>query len=121
MNKFNVPMGPYDSTQVTALIGIYILDMLDRIVNLEQVGLYRDDRIIFIPDSNASMTSKIQKKIIRAFKLLGLRTEIASNLKIDFLDVTLNLDNGTYKHFRKSNFILTDINIDSNHPRSMVK
>ena len=45
--------------------------MLGCIVNLEQVGFYQIDGIIFILDSNGPKTSKIQK-IIRAFKLLGL-------------------------------------------------
>ena len=45
-------------------MGIYILDMLGRIVNLKLVGLYRDDGIIFIPDSNGPKTSKIHKTII---------------------------------------------------------
>ena len=91
VDNCGVPTGTYDSAQVADLIGIYILDTLGCIVNLEQVGLYRDDRISFIPDSNIPKTSKIQK-IIRVFKLLGLQIEIASNWKIvDFLDVTLNL------------------------------
>ena len=105
-------MGAYDSAQVADLIEIYILDTLGRIVNLEQVGLFRDDRLNFIPNSNGPKTSKIQK-IIRTFKLLGLRIEIASNLKIvDFVDVTLNLNNGTFKPFSKSNSDPTYINID---------
>ena len=115
-------MGAYDSAQVADLVGIYILDMLGRIVNLEQVGLYRDDRIIYIPESNGPMTSNIQKKIIRAFKLLGFRIQIASNLKIvDFLDVTLNLNNGTFKPFSKNDSTRRYINISSNHPRSVLR
>ena len=59
---------------------------------------------------------------MRAFKLLGLRIEIASNLKtVDFLDVTLNLNNSTFKPFSKSNSTPTYINIDSNHPRLILK
>ena len=66
--------------------------------------------------------SKIHKKIIRAFKLLELRIEIASNLKIvNFLDLTLNLENGTFKPFCKSNCTSTYINVNSNHPRSIMK
>ena len=96
--------------------------MLGRIVNLEQVGLYRDGGIIFIPASNGLKTSKIQKKNIRTFKLLGLWIEIASNLKIvDFLNVTLNLNNGTFKPFSKNNSASTYVNIDSNHPWSLLK
>ena len=121
VDNFNVPMGTYDSAQVADLIRIYILDTLGRIVNLKQVGLYWDDGIIFFLDSNGRKTSKIQN-IIRAFKLLGLRIEIASNLKIvHFLDVTLNLNNGTFKPFTKSNSAPTYINIDSNHPSSFLK
>ena len=122
VDNFDVPIGAYDSAQVADLIGIYILDTLGRIVNLEQMGLYRYDRIISIPDSNSSKTSKIQKKIIRAFKLLGLRIQIASNLKIvDFLDITLNSNNGAFKPFSKNNSAPTYVNIDSNHPRLLLK
>ena len=72
--------------------------------------------------SNSPKTSKIQKKIIRSSKLLGLRIEIASNLKIvDFIDVTLNLNNGTFKAFSKSNSAPTNINIGYNYPRSLLK
>ena len=38
MDNFDAPMGDYYSVQVADLIGIYILDTLGRIVNLEQVG-----------------------------------------------------------------------------------
>ena len=79
VDNFDVPMWAYDLAQVTYLVEIYILDTLGRIVDLEQVGLYRDDGIIFIPNCNGPKTSNIQKKIIRAFKLLGLRIQIASN------------------------------------------
>ena len=90
VDNFDGPMGAYDSALVADLIGIYFLDMLGRIVNLEPVGLYWDDGIIFILDRNGPKTTKIKKKIIWAFKLLGLRIEIASNLKIvDFLELRL--------------------------------
>ena len=66
-------------------------------------------------------TSNIQKKIIRTFKLLGLRIQIALNLKIiDFFDVTLNLNNGTFKPFSKNDSAPNYVNIASNHPRSLL-
>ena len=34
----------------------------------------------------------------------------------DFLDVTLNLNKGTFKPFSKNNSSLSNVNIDSNHP-----
>ena len=45
VDNFDVPKGAYDSAQEADLIGIYILDMLGRIVNLDQVGLYHDDGV----------------------------------------------------------------------------
>ena len=86
------------------------------------MGLYRDDGIIFIPESNAPKTSNILKKIIKAFKLLGLRIQIASNFKIvDFLDVTLNLNNDTSKPSSKNDSAPKYVNIASNHPRSWTR
>ena len=35
-----VPMGGYDSSQIADLVGLYILDLLCRIVTPEQMGLY---------------------------------------------------------------------------------
>ena len=122
MDNFDVPLGAYDSVQVADLTGTYIFEKLGRIVNLEQMDFYRDDEIIFISDSNGPKSSKIQKKIIRAFKLLGLRIQIVTNLKIvDFLDVTLNLNNGTFKPFSRNDSAPTYVNIGSNHPRSLLK
>ena len=86
--NFDVSMGDYDSAQVADLLGIYILDVLGRIVDLEQVGLYRDAGMFFIPDSNGPKTSNIQKKIIRTFKLLGLRIQIASNSRLSWCHTT---------------------------------
>ena len=62
------------------------------------MGLYRDDSLIFFPDSNGPKNSKIYNKIKRAFKLQRFKIEISSNLKIiSFLDITFNLMNNTFK------------------------
>ena len=53
---------------------------------------------------------------------MGLKIEISSNFKIvNFLDVTLNLNDNSYKPFSKTNAIPTYINVSSNHPASIVK
>ena len=62
VDNFDVPMGAYNSALIADLIGIYILETLGRIVNLEQMGPYRDDGIIFIPSSNVPETSKVHDK-----------------------------------------------------------
>ena len=77
---------------------------------------------MYIPKSNGPNTSSIQKKIIRAFKLIGFKIEISSNNKIvNFLDVTLDLSNNIYKPFIKMNQSPSYINVNSNHPKAIIK
>ena len=113
-----VCIGGCDSSQIADLVGLYILHVLNRIINSDQVGLYRDDCIMYIPNSNCPNSSSIQKKIIRSFKLLGFKIEISSDNKIViFLDVTLDLsNNNTYKPFIKMDQSPSYININSNPP-----
>ena len=64
----------------------------------------------------------MHKKITKAFKLLGFFNEITSNLKIvNFLDLTFNLENNRFKLFSKNNYTPTNINVNSNHPGSIIK
>ena len=122
VDNFDVPMGAYDSAQVADLVGIYILDTLGRISTRNKWGFTEMTGLFISQTVNGPKTSSIQKKIIRAFKLLGFRIQIASNLKIvDFLDVTLNLNNGTFKPFSKNDSAPRYINISSNHPRSVLR
>ena len=47
---------------------------------------------------------RMRKNIIKVFKDVGFKIEIQTNLKIvDFLDVTFNLENGTYRPYKKPN------------------
>ena len=115
-------MGGYDSSQIADLVGLYILNMLIRIISPQQAGLYHDDGLLFIPKSNGPLSSSIQKGIIRAFKFLGFRIEILPNIKIvNFLDVTLDLSNNSYKPFIKTNQNPSYINVNSNHPKNIIK
>ena len=103
-------------------MGLYILNILTRIISPEQLGLYYDDGLIYIPNSNGPNSSSIQKKIIRAFKFLGFKIEVSSNNKIvNFLDVTLDLSNNSYKSFIKTDQHPSYINVNSNHPKTIIK
>ena len=62
LDNFDVPMGRYDSAEIADLVGLYILDTLSRIVDPIQLGLYHNDGILYIPDSDGPKYSSIQKK-----------------------------------------------------------
>ena len=73
-------------------------------------------------NANGHQADKIRKETINKFKSLGLKITIEANLKIvNFLDVTLNLQNGTYQPFHKPNETPMYINVNSNHPPNIIK
>ena len=122
LDNFDVSIGGYDFSQIADLVGLYILNMLTRIISPQQLGLYHEDGLLYIPNSNGPLSSSIQKRIIRAFKFCGFKIEISSDIKIvNFLDVTLDLSNNSNKPFIKTNQKLSYININSNHPKNIIK
>ena len=64
----------------------------------------------------------MRKNIIKIFKYVRLKIEIKTNLKIvDFLDVTFNLENGTYPPYKKPNGSLLYISTSSNQLPQVIK
>ena len=65
---------------------------------------------------------RVRKNVIKIFKQVGFKIEIQTHLKIvNFLDVTFNLANGTYRPYKKANESLLYINTSSNHPPQVIK
>ena len=60
---------------------------------------------------------KKRKAIIKIFKDIGFNIDIQTNLKKeDFLDVTLNLQNGIYLLYKRPNDKLLYFHSSSTHP-----
>ena len=65
---------------------------------------------------------RIRKNVIKIFKEIGFKIEIKANLKIvDFLHVTFNITNRTYRAYKKPNGLLLYVNTSSNHPPRLIK
>ena len=65
---------------------------------------------------------KYKKIIQKYFKSKGLQIIVKCNLKIvGYLDVTLNLNDGTYDPFLKPNEVTIYINFESDHPSQIIK
>jgi hypothetical protein len=115
-------MGGRDSAQISDIVGLYILDCIGRVVEQEQAGLYRDDGLMVIPDSNGPKTCNIHKKIQKVFKHIGFKVDISSNVRsANYLDVTFNLADGSYKPFSKNSKDPSYINVNSNHPKHIIR
>ena len=110
---FDVTMGSYDGAEVCELIGIYIQSLLTNILSKDNMGLYRDDGLFILPKINKQQPYKIRNKMISVFKTINFKIEIVTNLtEVDFLDVTFNLENNTYRPYKKPNDIIKSSSTD---------
>ena len=72
--------------------------------------------------SGQQAAKRKNKNNSKDFKDKGLQIIIKCNLKIvDYLDLTLNLNDGTYHPFHKTNEETTYIHVESNHPPQIIK
>ncbi|XP_057313453.1 uncharacterized protein LOC130654828 [Hydractinia symbiolongicarpus] len=119
---FDVTMGSFDGAEICELVGLYILKKISKIIDIKHVGLYRDDGLAIIQNANGPRMNKIRKDIITLFKEDKLSVTIETNLiETDFLDVSFNVNSKTYKPYRKPNNDPLYININSNHPNTVLK
>ena len=114
-------MGCYKDA-VCDIAGSYILNLLCNIVDKDLVGLYRDDDLAIVRNLSGPETERKRKAIIKLYKECCLNITIKTNLKIvNFLDVEINLDTGTYRPHRKPDNKLAYINRKSSHPPTIIK
>ena len=119
---FDATMGSYDDAELCELIVIYIQSLLTNILSADSMGLYRDDGLFILRKINKQQTDRLQKKIISIFKNINFKIEIVTNEReVDFLDVTFNLENNTYRPHKKPNDKLIYIDVSSNHPPQIKK
>ena len=115
-------MGAYDGAEVCEIVGLFLLNNLANKYDKNIVGLYRDDGLALFKNINGHRADKIRKEFHQLFKENGLSLEIKCNLKtVNYLDITLDLNTGTYKPYRKPNDQTLYIHAQSNHPANILK
>ena len=118
-------MFPWDvwTEQKPDLTGLYILSKIKSVFeNQNDVGLYRDDGLRILRNLSGPQIERVRKEIIKIFKECGLSITTKTNLKVvQFLDIELDLINNTYSPYKKSNDNPMYINVNSNHPPSIIK
>ena len=118
---FDVTMGAYDGAEVCELVVTFLLYKLSLKYNKNDIGLYRDDGLAIFKNISGSKSNKIKKNIQKLFKKNQLDIFIQCNMKmVNYLDVTLNLENSAYRPYQNENNQIENINIESNHPSSII-
>ena len=98
------------------------MEVSKKILPKSNFSIYQDDGLALLKNLNGQGTDKVRKNIIRVFKDIGFSLEIETNLKeVDFLEVSLNLRNGTYQPYKKPNHRLLYIHSLLNHPQNVIK
>ena len=76
----------------------------------------------FLRTSVVRKWKKIKKHLQKVFKNNGLDLIIEFNMKVvNYLDVTFNLNDDTYRSYQKTDNIILYIHVESNHPPNIVK
>ena len=84
-----------------------------------EVGLYRDDGLAILRNKSLSDANRLAKKLHAEFNRLGLRITVYQGLKvINFLEVTLDLNNGSYHPYIKPNNQTKYVNKRCSHPKN---
>ena len=114
-------MGSYDGAETCELAGCYLLSKLQPLCG-NNVGLYRDDGLAVTDTTLPRETEIMKKKICHVFKEQGLNITIEANKKVvNFLDATLNLNNGSFSPYTKPNANLLYVHSESNHPPTVTR
>ena len=115
-------LGAYDGAEVCELVWIFILYQLSRKYNKNNIGLYRDDGLAVFKNISGPQEEKIKKHFQNIFRRNNSNIIVKCNLKkVNYLDVTLNLSDGSSKPFHKPNSEINYIYRESNHPPSIIK
>ena len=118
----DITMGSMDGAESCELVGLFILYTLGNKFGKQNLGLYRDDGLGSFKNLSGHQSDKIRKEITNVFNEMGLKITIQANLKIvNFLDATFNLNDGTFRPYKKPNDTPLYINVDSNHPPNIIK
>ena len=119
---FDVTMGIYDGAEICELIGIFMLSLLGTKYDSKNIGLYRDYGLRIFRNVSGPELEKIKKHIQKRFKEKMLDVIFECNTKmVNYLDVTFDLNDGTYKPYKTPNDKTKYIHVDSDHPPSITK
>ena len=115
-------MGAFDGAEICELVRSYMLNLISERCGKKETGLYRDDGLGVSKNQSGPQNERTKKFIQKTFKDKGLDIVIQCNMKIvNYLDATFNLNTGTTKPYRKPDDETNYINVDSNHPLTIIR
>ena len=119
---FDETMSAFDGADVCELVGPFFLYRLTQKYNKNTISLYHDDDLANLISIKDPKSEKALKDFQKLFKENALDIVIQCNLKtVNYLNVTFNQLNSTYRRYQKENNQITYIITESNHSPSIIK
>ena len=117
---FDIAMGAFDGAEVCEFAANFLLHKLSEKYKRKNFVLYRDVGLVIF--KNGLDPEKIKKHFCKLFIDHDPELTIQCNRKVvNFLDVTLNVENSIYCPYLKDNNKIIYVNTESNHPPSIIK
>ena len=111
---FDIGMGFYDWAECCEIVGLFLLEEM-RQLSID-VGIYRDDGLAVCDLSEQGV------ELCKIFKKHQLEITVEANkLKVEFLDIYLDLEKQEYGPYRKEGDVPKYVHSKSNHPRKVLK
>ena len=114
-------MGSSYGAEVCELIGNFMLTLIGNIYNCTNIGLYRDDGSTVFKKTSSPQSEKNKKTSQKMFKNKCLDITNCNMKIVNYLDVTLNLNNGSYRPYKKPTEETNYIHVNCDHPSSILK
>ena len=117
---FDIGMGAFDGAECCDLVGLFLLSQMQHL-NIA-IGLYRDDCLAM-----SSLTKRQNQLVLNELHKIYNRNGLkipgaeANRKVVDFLNVTLDLNSGSFRTYAKEGDTLAYVNRDSNHPPSITR
>ena len=121
-NNFDVSQGAFDSCEVSELTGLFLLSQLNEVVEPEKTILYRDDGLMAIKATGRQL-DKMRQRLEVKFREFNLKLEcmIPKTNVVEYLDIKFNLNDRSYRPYRKPNDFPLYVHAQSNHPPPVLK
>ena len=121
-SSFDNSMGSPDGCEICEYVGLYLLCRLKEVASLRDItiALYRDDLILAM-DVNGFDMNQVKSRITKIFAEEKLKmTDWQEGVSLDYLDVEFDIQNDSYKPFKKPNAKTLYINPHSDHPPAII-
>ena len=120
--QFDVTQGSHDSCECCELCGLYMLSQISTIAPSANTILYRDDGLMALKATGRQL-DKIRKKLHEKFGEFGLKiiAVIPKTNMVEYLDLKLNLNDRTFRPYKKPLDNPVYIHSQSNHPPAVTK